>query len=138
MRATFSKHGGNLGETGSVSFMFDRVGEIVYQPDAGDADAVFEAALEAGAEDVQSGEDGHTILCGFEDLGDVASAMETTLGQPDSVKAVWKPQTEVQIDEDKAASLMKLIAALDDDDDVQNVYANFEVSEEVMAKLTAA
>ena len=138
VRATFSKHGGNLGETGSVSFMFDRVGEIVYQPDAGDADAVFEAALEAGAEDVQSGEDGHTILCGFEDLGDVASAMETTLGQPDSVKAVWKPQTEVQIDEDKAASLMKLIAALDDDDDVQNVYANFEVSEEVMARLTAA
>ena len=138
VRATFSKHGGNLGETGSVSFMFDRVGEIVYQADAGDADTVFEAALEAGAEDVQSGEDGHTISCGFEDLGDVSSALEKALGEPESVRPVWKPQTEVQIDEDKAASLMKLIAALDDDDDVQNVYANFQVSEEVMAKLTAA
>ena len=138
VRATFSKHGGNLGETGSVSFMFDRVGQVVYPASAGDADAVFEAALEAGADDVESTEEGHTITCGFEGLGDVASALETTLGEPESVGPVWKPQTMTPVDEDKASSLMKLIATLEDDDDVQNVYANFEVSDDIMAKLTAA
>ncbi len=138
VRATFSKHGGNLGETGSVSFMFDRVGQVVYPLAAGDADAVFEAALEAGADDVDSSEEGHSIICGFEDLGDVASALETALGEPESVGPVWKPQTMTPVDEDKASSLLKLIATLEDDDDVQNVYANFEVSDDVMAKLTAA
>ncbi len=138
VRATFSKHGGNLGETGSVSFMFDRVGQVVYPVAAGDADAVFEAALEAGADDVESSGEGHSILCGFEDLGDVAAALEKVLGEPGSVGPVWKPQTMTPVDEDKASSLMKLIATLEDDDDVQNVYANFEVSDDVMAKLTAA
>jgi YebC/PmpR family DNA-binding regulatory protein len=138
VRAAFSKNGGSLGETGSVAFMFDRMGEIVYKPDAGNAESVLEAAIEAGAEDVQSDEDGHTILCAFEDLGDVSSNLESSLGEAESVKAIWKPQNNTPIDEEKAATLMKLLAALDDDDDVQNVYSNFDIDEETMAKLTAA
>ncbi len=138
VRSTFSKHGGNLGETGSVSFSFDRVGEIVFQGGAGDADTVFEAAIEVGAEDVQSDESGHIISCAFEDLGDVSNGLEKALGAPESVNAVWRPQTMTPVDEDKAATLMKLISLLEDDDDVQSVYANFEVSEDVLAKLTAA
>ena len=138
VRASFSKHGGSLGETGSVAFMFDRVGEIVYAPEAGDADTVLEAAIEAGADDVVSGEDGHTVTTTFEDLGEVAKALEASLGEAQSVNAVWRPQTTSAIDADKGQTLMKLIAALDDDDDVQNVYANFEMSDEVMAELTAA
>ena len=138
VRASFSKHGGSLGETGSVAFMFDRVGEIVYAPEAGDADTVLEAAIEAGADDVVSGEDGHTITTTFEDLGEVAKALEASIGEAQSVNAVWRPQTTSAIDADKGQTLMKLIAALDDDDDVQNVYANFEMSDEVMAELTAA
>ena len=138
VRAAFTKHGGALGETNSVSFMFDRVGEIVYPPDAGDADSVLEAAIEAGAEDVQSDADGHTIICAFEDLGDVSKALEDGLGEAKSVNPIWKPKTMTEVDEDKAGTLMKLIGALDDDDDVQNVYANFEVSEEVLERLTAA
>jgi len=138
VRAIFTKAGGALGETGSVSFMFDRVGEIVYKPEAGDPETVLEAAIEAGAEDVQSSDDGHTILCAFEDLGDVSSALEESLGEAESVKPLWKPQTSTEVDEEKAQSLMKLIANLEDDDDVQNVYSNFEISDEVMERLTAA
>ncbi|MGG7516630.1 YebC/PmpR family DNA-binding transcriptional regulator [Allorhizobium undicola] len=137
VRSSFTKAGGALGETGSVSFSFDRVGEIVYKPEVGDADKVMEAAIEAGAEDVVSDEDGHTIICGFEDMGEVSKALEATLGEASSVKSVWKPQNTVPVDEEKAQSLMKLIESLEDDDDVQNVYSNFEVSEEVMAKLSA-
>lgn len=138
VRAAFSKHGGNMGETGSVSFMFDRVGEVTYPADAGDADAVFEAAIEAGAEDVQSDENGHIIMCAFDDLGDVSKALEAILGEPDSVRPMWKPQTTTALEEDKASTMMKLLDALDDDDDVQNVYSNFEIADDVMAKLTAA
>ncbi len=138
VRATFAKNGGNLGETGAVSFMFDRVGEVSFGGDAGDADTVFEAAIEAGADDVNSTDESHVISCSFESLGDVAAALENTLGQPESVNAIWRPQTMTPVDEDKAATLLKLIALLEDDDDVQSVYANFEVSEEVLAKLTAA
>jgi YebC/PmpR family DNA-binding regulatory protein len=138
VRSTFAKNGGNLGETGSVSFMFDRVGEIVFSPEAGDADTMLEAAIEAGAEDVMSDANGHTILCGFGDVSDVASALENALGEPQSVNIVWKPQNGIEVDEAKAQTLMKLMAALDDDDDVQNTYANFEISDEVMEKLTAA
>ncbi len=137
VRSTFSKAGGALGETGSVSFSFDRVGEITYKASAGSADKVMEAAIEAGAEDVTSDEDGHTILCGFEDIGEVSKALEGTLGEAETVKAIWKPQNTVPVDEEKAQSLMKLIDTLEDDDDVQNVYSNFEVSDEVMAKLSA-
>jgi YebC/PmpR family DNA-binding regulatory protein len=138
VRAAFSKHGGALGETGSVAFTFDHVGEITYPADAGDADAVMEAAIEAGAEDVQSDEDGHVIICAFEDLGEVSNALQGALGEAASVKPVWRPQTMSPVDEDKAETLMKLIAVLDDDDDVQSVFSNFEVSDEVLQKLTAA
>ncbi|MBX8801769.1 YebC/PmpR family DNA-binding transcriptional regulator [Ochrobactrum sp. MR28] len=136
VRAAFTKSGGALGETGSVGFMFSRVGEIVYKLTVGDADAVMEAAIEAGAEDVQSDDEGHVILCAFEDLGEVSKALEAALGEAESIKAVWKPQTSAPVDEEKAQSVLRLISTLEDDDDVQNVYANFEVSEEVMAKLS--
>ncbi|MBN15941.1 MAG: YebC/PmpR family DNA-binding transcriptional regulator [Pelagibacterium sp.] len=137
VRAIFSKAGGAMGETGSVAFMFDRVGEIYYPAKAGDADTVMEAAIEAGAEDVQSDEEGHTIYCAFEDIGEVSTALEAALGEAESVKAVFKPQTNTPVDADKGASLMRMIDNLDDDDDVQNVYANFEMSDEDMAKLSA-
>lgn len=135
VRAAFSKNGGNLGETGSVAFMFDQVGEVAYGPEAGDEDAVLEAAIEAGADDVQSDVDGHMIYCARESLSDVASALETSFGEPQSVKIIWKPQNTIDIDGDRAATLFKLLEALEDSDDVQNVYANFEVSDEEMAKL---
>ena len=138
VRSIFTKAGGALGETGSVSFSFDHVGEITYPLTAGDGDKVMEAAIEAGADDVQSDEDGHTILSSFEGINDVSKALEATLGEAESVKTIWKPQNNVPVDEDRAQSLMKLVATLEDDDDVQNVYANFEVDEATMAKLSAA
>jgi YebC/PmpR family DNA-binding regulatory protein len=137
VRAAFTKAGGALGETNSVSFMWDRAGEIVYPPTL-DADKVMEAAIEAGAEDIQSDEDGHTILCAFEDIGEVSKALEGALGEAESVKTIWRPQNSVPVDEERAQSILKLIATLDDDDDVQNVYANFEVDDATMAKLSAA
>jgi transcriptional/translational regulatory protein YebC/TACO1 len=118
--------------------MWDRVGEIVYPASAGSADAIMDAAIEAGAEDVESEEEGHTIYCAFEALGDVSKALEAALGEAQSVKAIWKPKNNVPVDEDRAQSLMKLVATLEDDDDVQNVYANFEVDEATLAKLSAA
>jgi transcriptional/translational regulatory protein YebC/TACO1 len=127
-----------LGETGSVSFMWDKVGEVYYPASAGSADKMMEAAIEAGADDVQSDEEGHTILCGFENLNDVSKALEAALGEPESAKIIWKPQTNVAVDEDRAQSLIKLVGNLEDDDDVQSVYANFEVDDETMAKLSAA
>jgi YebC/PmpR family DNA-binding regulatory protein len=138
VRAAFTKAGGALGETNSVSFMWDRVGEIVYAASAGDAEKMMDAAIEAGADDVQSDEEGHTILCAFGNIGEVSKALEATLGEAESVKTIWKPQNNVPVDEDRAQSLLKLVAVLDDDDDVQNVYANFEVDDETMAKLSAA
>jgi YebC/PmpR family DNA-binding regulatory protein len=138
VRAAFTKAGGALGETGSVSFMWDRVGEIYYLPEAGDADKVMEAAIEAGADDVQSDEEGHTIYCAFENVGEVSKALEAALGEAESVKIIWKPKNNVPVDEDRAQSLMKLVATLEDDDDVQNVYANFEVDDETLARLSAA
>jgi len=137
VRSTFSKAGGALGETGSVSFSFDHVGEITYKASVGDADKVMEAAIEAGADDVVSDEDGHTIYCGFEDMNEVSKALEGVLGEAETVKAIWKPQNTIEVDEDKARSIMKLIDTLEDDDDVQAVYSNFEVSDEVLAKLSA-
>lgn len=138
VRAAFTKYGGNLGSTGSVAHMFNHVGEIVYPADVGSADKVLEAAIEAGAEDVVSNDDGHTITCGFETLGTVAGALEEALGEAESVKVVWMPNLSTQVDEEKAESIMKMIAALEDDDDVQTVFANFEVDDEVLKKLTAA
>jgi YebC/PmpR family DNA-binding regulatory protein len=138
VRAVFTKHNGNLGATGSVAHMFQRVGEIVYKADAGSADRVLEAAIEAGADDVQSDANGHLVTCAFESLGSAAAALEAQLGAPDSVKAVWKPTLTTQVAEDNAVTIMKLIGALEDDDDVQAVFSNFEVDETVLAKLTAA
>ncbi|MBK1625094.1 MULTISPECIES: YebC/PmpR family DNA-binding transcriptional regulator [Hyphomicrobiales] len=138
VRSYFAKNGGSLGETGSVAFMFERVGEIYYPASTGDPEKVLEAAIEAGASDVESDEEGHTILTEFEDLGDVSSALAETLGDAESVRAIWKPQTLTPVDEEKAGTLMKLIATLEDDDDVQNVYANFDVDAEVMERLSAA
>jgi YebC/PmpR family DNA-binding regulatory protein len=138
VRSLFAKYGGNLGETGSVAFMFNRAGEITYKAKAGSADQVMEAAIEAGADDVQSDENGHVILCAFESIGEVTHALSAKLGEAETVKVVWKPQTVTPVDEETAQSLMKLIDSLDEDDDVQNVFTNFEVSDEVMKKLTAA
>ncbi|WP_071798576.1 YebC/PmpR family DNA-binding transcriptional regulator [Natronohydrobacter thiooxidans] len=135
VRSTFAKNGGNLGETGSVAFMFDRKGQIVYPASAGDADTLMLAAIDAGAEDVESSEDGHVIWCADTDLSAVSTALEEALGEAESTKLVWKPQTTTELDLDGARALMKLIDALEDDDDVQNVTANFEVAESVMAEL---
>ena len=138
VRAVFAKYGGNLGATGSVSHMFAHIGEITFPASAGSADAVLDAAIEAGADDVVSDADGHSIATSFENLGTVAAALEEKLGPPRSVKAVWKPNLTTPVDEEKATSIMKMISALEDDDDVQNVYANFEISDEILKKLTAA
>jgi YebC/PmpR family DNA-binding regulatory protein len=135
VRSTFAKNGGNLGETGSVGFMFERKGEITYPASAGDADTVMMAAIEAGAEDVESGEDGHVIWCADTDLGEVASALEAELGESESTKLVWKPTTTTELDLEGMQKLMKLIEALEDDDDVQRVTTNFEASDEVMEQL---
>jgi YebC/PmpR family DNA-binding regulatory protein len=135
VRSTFGKNGGNLGETGSVAFMFDRMGQIVYPAKAGSAEAVLEAAIDAGAEDVESGEDGHVIWCAQGDLAEVSNALEATLGEAESTRLVWKPQTTTELDLDGAQKLLKLIEILEDDDDVQSVTANFEISDEVMAQL---
>lgn len=137
VRSYFSKNGGALGETNSVGFMFDKVGEITYPRSAGSDDAIMEAAIEAGADDVESDEEGHYITTSFEAMVDVAAALEKVLGEAESVKAVWKPQTNTPIDAEKGATLMKLIATLEEDDDVQNVYSNFEMSDEDAAKLDA-
>jgi YebC/PmpR family DNA-binding regulatory protein len=138
VRSLFIKYGGNLGETGSVAFMFNRVGEVVYKASACSADSVMEAAIDAGAEDVQSDESGHTITCAFENIGEVSHALAARLGEPQSVKIVWKPQTMAAADQEKAESLMRLVESLEEDDDVQNVFTNVEISDEVMAKLNAA
>ena len=137
VRTIFGKNGGNMGETGSVSFMFDRVGEIAFPAAAGSEDAVMEAAIEAGAQDVESDPDGHVITTTFEDLSEVAGALEAKLGAPKSVEIVWRPKTGTPVSGDAAATLMKLIDALDDDEDVQTVYANYEIDETELAALTA-
>ena len=138
VRAAFTKYGGNLGATGSVAHMFTHIGEIAYASSVGSSDKVLDAAIEAGADDVQSDADGHVIACAFDSLGTVAAALEAALGEARSVKAVWKPNLAAQVDDDNAEAIMKMIAALEDDDDVQNVFANFEISDEVLKKLTAA
>lgn len=135
VRSTFSKHGGNLGETGSVSFMWDRVGQIVYGPEAGSEDKVMEAAIEAGADDVESDEDSHTIYTAFEQLSDVAAALEASLGAAKSTAVAWRPKARTPIEGDAAGSLMKLLETLEDDDDVQNVYSNEDIAAEELEKL---
>ena len=137
VRSAFAKHGGALGETNSVSFMFERIGLIVYPLAAGSADAVFEQGLEAGASDVQTGEEAHEIVCAVEDLNAAREALEKSLGPAQSAKLVWRPVTTSAVDQAQAEQLFKLIDALDDNDDVQTVTANFEISDAVLARLTA-
>ena len=135
VRSTFTKQGGNLGETGSVSFMWDRMGQIVYAAAAGSEDAVMEAAIEAGADDVESDEDGHTVWTAFESLAEVAAALEAALGPAKSTSLAWKPKALTPISGDAVATLMKLVEALEDDDDVQNVYTNADISAEDLENL---
>lgn len=135
VRSTFAKNGGNLGETGSVGFMFDRMGEVVYGAETGDADTIMIAAIDAGAEDVDSSDDEHVILCADTDLNDVSTALETALGESVSTKLIWKPSMTTELDLAGLEKLMKLVDALEDDDDVQRVTSNFEASDDVMEQL---
>jgi YebC/PmpR family DNA-binding regulatory protein len=137
IRSYFTKSGGNLGETGSVSFMFDRTGIIEYDSIAASDDAMLDAAIEAGADDVASGENGHEIFTTLESLGSVAKAMEAKFGEPRKAALVWKPKNTVALDDDKGEKLLNLLDVLNEHDDVQNVYANFEVSDALVAKLSA-
>lgn len=137
VRAAFSKFGGALGETNSVSFMFSRLGVIRYPAAAGSADAVLEAAIEAGAENAESDEAGHEVTTTVDDFFAVRDALEQRFGAPEEAKLDWRPATTVTLDEERARALLRLIDALEDSDDVQNVYANFDIPEAVMAKLSA-
>ena len=138
VRSAFTKNGGNLGETGSVSFMFDQIGQITYPLSAGDAETVFEAALEAGAEECETGEDEHEIVCPPDALHEVLKGLEDQLGEPATAKLTFRPSTTTPVDEQTAATLLKLLDVLEDNDDVQNVYANFDIDDEIMEKLSAA
>jgi len=138
VRTAFGKNGGALGETGSVAFMFTRFGSIKYPAKVGSADKVLEAAIEAGAEDVESTEEGHEILCQPDDLSTVRDGLEAALGHAESAKLIWRPNSPTPVtQEDAAQSLLKMLDVLDDNDDVQNVYAAFEIDEALMSKLTA-
>jgi YebC/PmpR family DNA-binding regulatory protein len=137
IRAAFSKHGGALGETNSVSFLFSRLGVVRYAAAVASAEDMLEAAIEAGAENVDSDAELHDVTCTLEDFFAVRDALEARFGAPEEAKLDWRPTTTVTLDEERAASVLKLIDALDDNDDVQNVYANFDVPEAVMQKLSA-
>ena len=135
VRAAFNKYGGSLGETGSVSFMFDRVGQVIYPADAADSDTMFEAALEAGADNVESDESSHEVTCAPDDFNAVREALEAVFGAPEESGLVWKPQNLIPVDEAQAATLLKLLDVLDDNDDVQTVSSNFDISEDIIANL---
>ena len=137
VRSAFSKLGGSLGETNSVSFQFDRVGTVLYPAAISDADAMFDAALEAGATDVDSSDGAHEITCASDDLHAVRAALEEKFGVAEEAGLTWKPQNTVPVSEDKVEQLFKLLEVLEDNDDVQTVSANFDVDDDVMAKLTA-
>jgi YebC/PmpR family DNA-binding regulatory protein len=136
VRSAFAKNGGALGETNSVSFMFNRLGAIRYPASVATPDAMLEAAIEAGAENAESDADGHEITCPIEDFFTVRDALEARFGPPESAKLEWRSTTLVTLDEDRAAGMLKLLDALDDNDDVQNVYANFDIPDAVMQKLS--
>ena len=137
VRATFTKNGGNLATTGAVSFMFNHVGVVEYDAKAASVDAMLDAAIEAGAEDVASNDDGHTIFTTPETLNEVAKALEAKFGEPRKAALLWKPQNTVAVDDETGEKLLRLIETLDESDDVQNVYANFEVSDALMQKMSA-
>jgi YebC/PmpR family DNA-binding regulatory protein len=137
IRSYFTKSGGNLGETGSVSFMFDRVGVIEYDAKVASDDAMLEAAIDAGADDVASSEDGHEVLASPETYRDVAKALEGKFGEARKAALIWKPQNTITVDDETGEKLFKLLDLLNEHDDVQNVYANFEVSDALAAKMSA-
>jgi YebC/PmpR family DNA-binding regulatory protein len=137
VRSIFTKAGGNLAETGAVSFMFDHAGVVEYGADKTDADTMLEAAIEAGADDVVSNEDGHQIFTATDSLAEVTKALEAKFGEPRKSGMVWKPQNAIAVDDDAGEKILKLMDALDDNEDVQNVYANFEVSDALMQKMSA-
>lgn len=134
VRSIFGKNGGAMGESNTVAFQFDRMGQITYAAKAGSEDKVMEAAIEAGADDVESDEDGHTVWTAFEDLNEVAQALETALGEAKSTRIVWRPKSLTPVTGDAVGTLMKLVDSLEDDDDVQNVYGNYEISDADMDK----
>jgi YebC/PmpR family DNA-binding regulatory protein len=137
VRAAFTKAGGNLGESNSVSFLFDRLGQVTYPASAATADVMFEAAVEAGADNVESGAEEHVVTCAPDDLNAVRDALEQRFGAADAARLVWRPKTQAPVDGEAAESLLKLLETLEDSDDVQNVFANFEMSDEAMARLSA-
>jgi YebC/PmpR family DNA-binding regulatory protein len=137
VRAIFAKNGGNLAETGAVSFMFSHVGIVEYDAKAASADAMLEAAIDAGAEDVVSNDDGHQVITTPDTLADVSKALETKFGESRKSSLLWKPQNTVALDDESGEKVLKLIESLDDSDDVQNVYANFEVSDALVARMSA-
>jgi YebC/PmpR family DNA-binding regulatory protein len=137
VRAAFTKNGGNLAETGAVSFMFDRVGIVEYDAAVASADAMLEAAIEAGADDVVSTESGHEIYASQDTLGTVAKALEAKFGEPRKAALTWKPQNAIALDDAKGEQMLELMSALEESDDVQNVFANFEVSDALVAKASA-
>jgi len=137
VRATFTKSGGNLAETGAVSFQFSHVGVIEYDAKAASDDAVLEAAIDAGAEDVVSSQDGHEIYTSSDSLGRVSKALEAKFGEPRKTAMIWKPQNTIAIDDEQGEKLLRMIETLNEHDDVQNVYANFEVSDALMQKMSA-
>ena len=134
IRTIFSKNGGNLGASGSVSFQFDRLGELTYPAKVGSEDKVMEAAIEAGAQDVESDEESHIIYTAYEDFAEVAAALEGVLGEAKSTKIIWRAKNLTPISGDPVATLMKLVDALEDDDDVQSVYGDYDISDEDMEK----
>lgn len=136
VRAAFTKSGGAMGETGSVSFMFSKVGEIIYPASIADNDKMLEMAILSGAEDVISDEESHIIICEFEDLNDVSKVLEETIGGAESIKIIWKPANTIELNLEKSQSALRLINVLEEDDDVQNVYSNFEISKELLEQLT--
>ena len=137
VRSAFNKYGGALGETNSVSFMFNRLGVIQYDADAASADAMLEAAIEAGADNAESTDDGHEVTCAVEDFFSVRDALEARFGEPRSARLEWRPTTSVMLDEERAAGLLKLVDALEDNDDVQNVFANFDIPDAVLQRFSA-
>ena len=136
VRSTFTKSGGHLAETGAVSFMFDHLGVVEYEAQAASPDAMLEAAIEAGAEDVASSESGHEIYTQPDSLAAVGKVLEARFGEPRKTALVWKPQNTVAVDDEQGEKLLKLIEGLNEHDDVQNVYANFEISDALMQKLS--
>ena len=135
VRAAFTKYGGNLGETGSVNFMFDRVGQVNYLADVASAEEMFEVALEFGAQDVESTDDGHEISCDPNGFNDVRDGLESKFGTAESAELTWKPQNTIELDADSAKTMLNLLEALEDNDDVQKVSSNVEIDDAVMAEL---